>query len=75
MNPFESKATSRPGTYKFFVETFVRNLEIGESIKTSVNKSEFAKFRMNLWKIGEELNMKFKTAVSFDGELWVKRVE
>lgn len=74
MNPFEKKTISRPGTYKHFVEKIICRLDIGESVKVEISKSELVKFRMSAFKIGEEVNMKFKTAVSVDDEFWVKRV-
>lgn len=75
MNPFDTGLISRAGTYKEFVESQISDSKVGESRQVNFGDKKIADFRMNLWKVASECGMKFKTAVTKDGELWVKRVE
>lgn len=75
MNPFLKNEVSQ-NYYADFVFSQVKNTEIGQSLQVDLGGKSTPDFRMTLrYVCDRKLNgFRFKTKVSSDGALWIKRV-
>lgn len=72
--------TYRDGSKMEFVHRVVRHVGVGDVTAIAIedianHELSVARFRMCLGKIGDDFGMKFRTRLSLDGVLVIKRVE